>query len=293
MIHFLADRRFANLDELNAAISARVEFINDRTPFRGDKHTSRQDIFAEHERHELLALLEQSWQPVVWRKSKVNRDYHIEIATVKYSVPYTYAGQTLDVRILGNHLAVMSAGQVIAEHTVPDAKYVFITDTDHAPPQHQAMSGLWTSAYFLRQAHKIGPATVEAITDVLHRQRIEAQGYRTCQNILGLASGPTQNKLLLERACQELLAQAQDGGRMISYTSVKQHIAALRAVAAARPTTTTGWAAQRPVGATPVDTGSRDTRGAHLAGPDDFSLDAWLNQSEGQDDTEQQHGGQH
>lgn len=286
VIDFLADRRFASLDELNAAISHRVEVINDRTPFRGDQDRSRRVLFEEHERHELLALPQQAWRPVVWRKSKVNRDYHIEIATVKYSVPYTYAGQTVDVRIVGEYLAVMAAGEIVAEHSIPDAKHVFITDADHAPAQHRTMSGLWTRPYFERQAHKIGPATVEAITQVLNRQRIEAQGYRTCQNILGLASGSTNNKLLLERACQELIAQGT--GRLISYTAVKQHIAALRAQAESRPTTTSGAASQQPRGATPLVAGPRDTAGAHLAGAERFSLDALLGH---RDDTQQQQDG--
>lgn len=285
VIQFLADRRFASLDELNAAISQRLEVINTRTPFRGNNELSRRELFEQHERHALLPLPEQPWQPVVWRKSKVNRDYHLEIATVKYSVPYAYAGQRVDVRIIGDQLAVMADNQVIARHTVPDAKHVFITDPDHAPAHHRAASGLWTGAYFVRQAHKIGPATVEAITRVLHRQRIEAQGYRTCQNILNLAKGSTEKKRLLEQACQELIAQQT--GRLISYTSVKQHLAALRAQAADRPTT----GATKPSGqrtSTPMGTGPRDTRGAHLAGPDRFSLDALLQHRH---DPEQQHDG--
>ena len=82
----LADRRFASLDDLNEAIAAEVESINDRIPFRGQK-TSRRELFTEHEKSELIALPEARWQPVIWKKSKVNRDYHVEIATVKYSVP--------------------------------------------------------------------------------------------------------------------------------------------------------------------------------------------------------------
>ena len=79
----LADRRFASLDDLNEAIAAEVESINDRIPFRGQK-TSRRELFTEHEKSELIALPEARWQPVIWKKSKVNRDYHVEIATVKY-----------------------------------------------------------------------------------------------------------------------------------------------------------------------------------------------------------------
>lgn len=101
---------------------------------------------------------------------------------------------------------------------------------------------------------------------MLDRQRIEAQGYRSCQNILALARG--DNKALLERACGQLIDETSR--RAISYTAVKQHLAALRTQAAARPTTTAAGSA-RPVDPPP---GRRDTTGAHLAGAEQFSLAA-------------------
>ncbi|ANI91114.1 IS21 family transposase [Dietzia timorensis] len=263
----LADRRFASLDDANEAIAAEVEAINDRTPFRGQK-TSRRELFTEHEQSELFDLPEARWQPVIWKKSKVNRDYHVEIATVKYSVPYTFAGQHVDVKITGPTLTVMAGGEVIASHAVSGRRHAFVTDPDHVPAQHLQSSDLWSRAYFVRQAHKIGPHTVAAISEVLDRQRIEAQGYRSCQNILALARG--DNKMLLERACGQLVSETSR--RAISYTAVKQQLAALRAQAAARPTTTT--AATTPATATPVAVppDRRDTTGAHLAGPEQFSL---------------------
>lgn len=264
----LADRRFASLDDLNEAIAAEVESINDRIPFRGQK-TSRRELFTEHEKSELIALPEARWQPVIWKKSKVNRDYHVEIATVKYSVPYTFAGQHVDVKITGPTLTVMAGGEVIASHTVSGMRHSFVTDPDHVPAPHLQTSDLWSRAYFVRQAHKIGPNTVAAISEVLDRQRIEAQGYRSCQNILALARG--DNKQLLERACGQLVSETSR--RAISYTAVKQQLAALRAQAAARPTTT------QPAVAATTDRlepppGRRDTTGAHLAGPEQFSLAA-------------------
>lgn len=69
----LADRRFASLDDLGEAINVQVDQINDRIPFRGQK-ISRRELFAEHEQPQLLALPDARWQPVTWRKSKVNRD---------------------------------------------------------------------------------------------------------------------------------------------------------------------------------------------------------------------------
>ncbi|NEK06071.1 IS21 family transposase, partial [Rhizobium leguminosarum] len=147
----LAGQRFASLDDLNTAVADQVTAINTRTPFRGQQ-ISRKDLFDEYERPELLGLPESRWQPVTWRKSKVNRDYHIEIATVKYSVPHTFAGRHVDVKITGDRLTVMCDGDIIATHTVSPRQHVYVTDPDHVPDQHQQSSDLWSRAYFLRQA---------------------------------------------------------------------------------------------------------------------------------------------
>lgn len=111
---------------------------------------------------------------------------------------------------------------------------------------------------------------------MLDRQRIEAQGYRSCQNILALARG--DNKALLERACGQLIDETSP--RAVSYTAVKQRLAALRAQAAARPTTTAAGSA-RPVDPPP---GRRDTTGAHLAGAEQFSLAALTGNSSASDE---------
>lgn len=76
VIHFLAERRFSDLDELNEAVAEQVEVINDRTPFRGEAR-SRRDWFQETERAELMELPAQRWQQVEWRKAKVSRDWHV------------------------------------------------------------------------------------------------------------------------------------------------------------------------------------------------------------------------
>jgi hypothetical protein len=41
VIHYLADRVFASLDDLNAAVAEEIEAINARTPFRGEQRARR------------------------------------------------------------------------------------------------------------------------------------------------------------------------------------------------------------------------------------------------------------
>lgn len=197
------------------------------------------------------------------------------VDTIKYSVPGKYAGQSVDVRIVGDHVSVMTGGEIIAEHARGVRRYSYVTNPDHAPVGYQDTSLLWTRAYFLRQASKIGPATVQAITRLLDQKKIEAQGFRSCMNILALGKG--LNRSLLERACQDLCA---DPRASISYTSVKHRITVLRAEAAGRPTVDTRplqpscpssqtvQEQQDPVALV------RDTSKAYLAGASAFSLAA-------------------
>ena len=85
--------------------------------------------------------------------------------------------------------------------------------------------------------------------------------------------GKHGNKPILEEACKRLTAN--DGGRLaVSYTAVKNMMAAVRKEHATRPrgldqlprSTTTN----QPTGTAPSD---RDTTGAFLGGADQFSMD--------------------
>lgn len=274
VIRYLDDQRFASMDDLNAAVAERVEWINARVPFRGEQR-SRQQWFEEDESQELMELPAQRWQQVDWRKAKVSRDWHLMVDTIKYSVPSKYAGQSVDVRIVGEQVAVMNGGGIIAEHVRGGRRYSYVTNPEHAPAGYQDTSLLWTRAYFLRQASKIGPSTIQAITRLLDQKKIEAQGFRSCMNILALGKG--MNRGLLERACQDLCA---DPRTSISYTSVKHRITVLRAEAAGRPTVESkplkysviaGGASHEQE--QPVST-VRDTSKAYLAGANAFSLAA-------------------
>ncbi|MGM7672212.1 IS21 family transposase [Microbacterium sp. A93] len=264
VIHFLADRMFTTLDDLNEAVTARIDAINDRTPFRGGP-ISRRKWFQDTEADELLELPVEPWLQVAWRKAKVGRDWHLQIDTVKYSVPYRHAGQSVDVRIRGNEITVMAAGEVIAAHRQGSHRHGYVTDPAHAPERFEAVSGLWTRAYFLRQAAKVGPGTVAALTGLLDAKAIEAQGYRSCMNILSL--GKNENRLLLEQACRLLVEENET--RPVSYTAIKHRITALRAQRDSRPTTTAGPPQHRTAPAP-----ARDTRSAHLDGIEQFSLAA-------------------
>ena len=128
---------------------------------------------------------------------------------------------------------------------------------------------LWTRAYFLRQAAKVGPGTVTALQRLLDERKIEAQGFRSCMNILEL--GKHGNRALLEQACRQLTDA--DADRRITYTAVKNRITGLRAEQDQRPRTESAGRRPEPL-ASPDRSVPRDTSRAYLAGASSFSLDA-------------------
>lgn len=271
IIHFLADHVFSTLDDLNTAIAIQVDEINDRTPFRKEVK-SRRDWFTEAESGELIGLPDTPWQSVQWRKAKVSRDWHIQVDTIKYSVPYQYTGNRVDVRMSATRVAILADGNIIAEHARGTKRHSYVTDAEHGPHGYEDTDLLWTRAYFLRQAAKVGPSCTRALTRLLDRYRIEAQGFRSCMNILALGKN---NRQLLEQACEAVCA---DEGRPISYTQIKHHLTLIRTSRNARPSTSD---MVRPVPRSSSAPPRRDTTGAHLGGAAQFSLAA-LTKTEGE-----------
>ena len=116
---------------------------------------------------------------------------------------------------------------------------------------------------------------MEALTRLLDAHTIEAQGFRSCMNILDL--GKRGNRHLLEQACQHLIET--DPTRRVTYTAVKTRLSALRAEQDQRPSTTGIDPTASPLFGVPpaaeVAAGpARDTSRAHLAGAHAFSLNA-------------------
>ncbi|WP_259357173.1 IS21 family transposase [Brevibacterium sediminis] len=175
IIHYLADRTFVDINDLNDAVADRVEWINDRTPFRSQSRSWR-EWFTDDEAGDLISLPDQPWQDVSWKKAKVFRDWHIQVEIIKYAVPAAFVGSTVDVRIIGTRLDILAVGDIVASHRVATKTHSYVTDADHAPASQGQTTGLWTRGYFLRQAAKAGPNTVDALTRLPDAKKIEAQG---------------------------------------------------------------------------------------------------------------------
>jgi len=119
-------------------------------------------------------------------------------------------------------VTVFDGADIVCEHARQRGrKGQYSTIAEHVPKQHRDVDRLWSRRWFVDRARSFGPATVTVIEQILDRQKIEAQGYLDCQNILdGLGK---RNCGRLEATCQELLNQRG----YATYTTLKRLMAAI------------------------------------------------------------------
>jgi len=220
VLGYLADDVFTTLADLNEAIDARVDEINQAMP--DVNGVTRWDRFVAEEQHTLAALPDTRFEEVEWKQLKVGRNYHIRADSQHYSVPYQLAGRLVSVRLTSLRITVFDGTVVVCEHDrLNGRKGQYSTLAEHVPERHQGIDGLWSRAWFTDRARSVGPATLAVITQILDRHVIEAQGYLACQNILeGLGR---KNRSVLEAASQQLVNR----NGYATYSTLKRMMAAI------------------------------------------------------------------
>lgn len=219
IIGYLASETWTSLDELNDEVGERLEDLNDR--LRRVNGSTRRETFEAEEAALLQPLPDDPFESVEYKQLKVGRNYHVTSDYQYYSVPYELAGKILSVRITASTVTMFDGQIKVCEHARKTGRRgQYSTEMAHAPEHHQQVQGLWSKEWFLAGARAFGPATVQVITQILERSKIEAQAYLSCRNIL---SELGKKKALLEEACQELL----NVNGYPTYTSIKRVMATM------------------------------------------------------------------
>lgn len=245
---FFRGREFPNLAAMR---SAAVRWSRQVAGQRIHGTTGQQPLvsFEQEEQSALHPLPPHPWHLVHWMSAVVHADCHLQVQRVRYSVPYTYVGQHLDVRLSTHMVEIYAGATLVTTHL--RAQQGRVTRLEHYPEGAQAFLRA-TPEVCLAQAQLFGPATSALIRELLDlpvRYRL-----REAQAVLRLAEDYGGR---LEAACQQALAVG-DGryrtvrgllergtDRMVLETSpVPQPVGAfLRGPAALVPTTQeeTAW----------------------------------------------------
>ena len=92
----LRDKKFTSLVQLNEAITALLEELNEKhfqkLPY------SRKELFTKVEQEALQPLPASSYNLARWHQETVNGGYHIRANDHYYSVPHAYARKKIDIR---------------------------------------------------------------------------------------------------------------------------------------------------------------------------------------------------
>lgn len=236
IIGYLNAQTWTSFEELNEAVSEQLDDINEN--LRRVNQTTRREVFEAEEAGMLQPLPENRYEDVDYKQLKVGRNYHLTNDYQHYSVPYKLAGKVLSVRITATKVTIFDGQTKVCEHPRKHGRRgQYSTELAHAPQHHQQVQGLWTREWFLNNARAYGPATVEVITQILDRSKIEAQAFLSCRNILTELG--RKKKATLEEACQEMLKI----NGYPTYSSLKRVMATL-AEAKNQQANTNGPAAQ-------------------------------------------------
>ena len=205
----IRDHTFHSIEEINAAIEPLLTELNERST--RSLGTSRKQLFDTIDRPALAALPEHPFGEGEWSKARVSIDYHVVVDGHRYSVPFTFIGSVVEIRLAQHTVEMFLDGARLASHLRSRVRNSFTTHKEHMPPNHQQVQ--WQETRFLAQAKKHGPKTERFAMRLLDTRPVREQAFRSCMGILRL--GDKYGSTRLEAACERALIT-----EAISYKSV-------------------------------------------------------------------------
>ena len=197
----VADKNFYSLEELNFFFQ---EFLDDFNNVKmKDYGISRRERF-EEEKGLLKPPPGEIYELSSWKEVKVHPDCHVQILKCFYSVPSSYAGETLRARIYQNRVEMFtSEGKKVAEHKKFMREVIgrYSTDNNHYP-EERVKQTQFNIEMAISSAKAIGPKTLEMV-EHLFNNPYPLKRLRFIQGVLRLAKGYPKSSL--EHACQQAM----------------------------------------------------------------------------------------
>ncbi|MEW6276662.1 MAG: hypothetical protein AB1556_16335 [Bacillota bacterium] len=162
---------------------------------------TRYQLFVTLDKPALKPLPGQRYEFALWKKARVNIDYHVEVEFNYYSAPYQLVHKEVDVRMTAG--TIVHKGQRVAVHRRRSGKGEYSTDPLHRPEKHQKYLE-WTPERLAAWAKTAGPYTARMVECILSSRPHPEQGYRSCLGIMRL--GEKYSRERLEAACRRALA---------------------------------------------------------------------------------------
>ena len=165
---------------------------------------SRKSVYMNEEKDFMNPLPEHPFELSEWKMATVQLNYHIQVEKMNYSIPYEYVGKRVEVKLTKDTVTVYYKKNQICQHKrLYGHRNQYSTNEAHMPKNHQLFQ--WNKECFMNWAATIGPSTVELITIMFSRYKVEEQAYKGCLSILKLSDKYSQARL--ENACKLALSR--------------------------------------------------------------------------------------
>ncbi|MEK6706383.1 MAG: IS21 family transposase [Bdellovibrionota bacterium] len=207
----LRNRKFFTLEELNEAIRELLVRLNQRLFKKLDG--SRESVFKTIDQPALKQLPSLRYEVSLWKKARVNIDYHVELDGHYYSAPYQLAHEEVMLKITARVVEVLYHGRRVASHALDNRRGRHTTIKEHMPKSHQQYLE-WTPSRIIDMSQQIGSHTAGVVEYILGSRQYPELGYRSCLGILRLSKAYSRERV--EAACKRALAI-----RACSYKSVR------------------------------------------------------------------------
>ena len=200
--HEVRDRVFYSLAELNLVFKDFLKRLN-TSPMKDHGESSRNDRF-ENERNLLKPLKLERFELCEWKTAKVHPDCHVQVERKFYSVPYSFVGQNVRVRISNKLIEIFSSdAKPLSVHPRLTGDIRASTLDAHYPEEKIATARFEIKSA-LKQAEKVGPKTLELI-QLLVEGEYPLKNLRRIQGVLRLHQSQHIKKESMEYAASQAL----------------------------------------------------------------------------------------
>lgn len=169
------------------------------------------EIFKSEEEHSLRPLPKSRWEPILWAKCEVRREWRIMQDSAYYSVPCHLIGKTVEVCTTSSLVRILYNNQEVALHERATNKWEYKRKSEHAPPFEEAVLQCSREG-LLSLAKDVGTFTHGIAEAILSHPSVDK--LKPVRYLLRLAEKYSNERL--ENACKRAF-----NCKLFSYCSVK------------------------------------------------------------------------
>lgn len=217
----LRNRTFHSLEELNQALSEKVDLLNDAV--MQDYGVSRKMLLERDERPVLKSLPDHPYSLVQQAKATVGQNGHVRVKSIgKYlSAPYRLIGQKVTILMTRGVARIYHARQCVATHAIVPGQ-LYSSNPDHLSSVHKQYVSSLSPDSLRFKARAIGPEVEVLVNAVLSRGLFPEQMYKTCQGILALQSHC--DPVRFRKCCQWAVANNLTSLRYMRHLVTSSHV---------------------------------------------------------------------